>query len=167
MRLIDCKWNPRVHFAMILKRRTILLPCAALEVFRYTLLLMKLPEILGDSAGSQSSFLLRLLAAPNLLFPAMLFLLWQNEQKYIAFKPLMLLGKAVSSFASILFLARLLGPGTGANPANLMIILTILGCILVDAFVALIMITMRSPENTPGASIAGAKEAAIETVADN
>jgi len=128
---------------------------------------MKLPEVLGDSASSLAPFLLRVLAAPNLLFPAMLFLLWRDEGKNAAFKPLMLLGKAVSFTASILFLPRLLGFGTSELPARLSNILAILACMLVDALTVIILITMRKPEG-PAAPIAADQTAdTIETVVDN
>jgi len=152
---------------MTMKRHLILLPCAALEVLRYMLLLMKLPQILGDSINSATPFLLRLLAAPNLLFPAMLVLLWLDEGRYASFKPLMLLGKAISFFAAILFLARLLGTRTGAQSADLKIILAILACMLVDMFIVIILITMRPAKETANPLQTGHSESAIETVVEN
>ncbi len=164
MRLIDCKRNPRVHFGMTMKRYTILLPCVALELVRYMLLLLKLPETLGDSVSSLTPFLLRLLASPNLLFPAMFFFLWWDGKSNAAFKPLLLIGKAVSFSASALFLLRLFTLGT--KPAGLPILFAILACMLVDMVTVIILITMPKPEKPATPTLAEPSGASIETVVD-
>jgi hypothetical protein len=79
--------------------------CAGLELARYFTLIGAVRPLLTTSIPQ----LIRLLAAPNLLFAVAFFFLGIDAKAYSAYRPLLLVGKALALFSGAISLPGLLG----------------------------------------------------------
>jgi len=89
--------------------------CAGLELARYFALVYAAKPF--TAGWPMAPTVLRIVAVPNLVFAAAFFFLGLDTETYSAYRPLILLGKAISVFSSALALPKLLNFG-GDDPTG-------------------------------------------------
>ncbi|HAE23573.1 MAG TPA: hypothetical protein DCG47_14835 [Spirochaetaceae bacterium] len=82
-----------------MKQNTVFFPFAAAELARYYFLSQGIAALAGASLQVPE---LRLVLAPNLIVAAALFFLGLDARKYTAFRPLVLVARAISIFSILL-----------------------------------------------------------------
>lgn len=78
-----------------------------------------------SSASPVLPSIMRILSAPNLVFFSAFLFLGLDYDRYIVFKPLMLLGKALTLLATLLAFAKFSVTVTDINPEKLLIIIAV------------------------------------------
>ena len=106
-RFLDYGAKPRVHFATIMRRTYLFFALAGLELARYLLLAFAAQPFAAALPAAQQ--MLRLVAAPNLLFAVGFFFIGIDARRYGGYRPLLVVGKAVSLFSALIALPRLFG----------------------------------------------------------
>lgn len=92
-----------------MRRTYLFFALAGLELARYLLLAFAAQPFAAPLPQAQQ--MLRLLAAPNLLFAVGFFFIGIDERRYGGYRPLLVVGKAVALFSGLLALPRLFGGG--------------------------------------------------------
>jgi hypothetical protein len=92
-----------------MRRGFLFLVAAFIEVLRFFSLMLFAEAIGFIDSGSLTPSLLRYVAVPQLLFAVVFFFLWLDGQRYTAFRPLALLGKAISLVAFVPLLLAFFG----------------------------------------------------------
>jgi hypothetical protein len=82
-----------------MKQNTVFFPFAAAELARYYVLYQGVAVLAGAGLQAQE---LRLVLAPNLIVAVALFFLGLDAKKYTAFRPLVLVARAISIFSILL-----------------------------------------------------------------
>jgi hypothetical protein len=82
-----------------MKQNTVFFPFAAAELARYYYLSQGVAALAGAGLQAQE---LRLILAPNLIVAVALFFLGLDAKKYAAFRPLVLVARAISIFSILL-----------------------------------------------------------------
>jgi hypothetical protein len=126
-----------------MRRTPLFFAFAGLELIRYfTLVNVAGPFSAPSVAASQ---ILRLLAAPNILFAAAFFFLAIDRERYAVYQPLLILGKAVSLFSAAFTIPGMLGTlfsGASAGFTGWAVI-PIMGW---DLAAALVLLLWKTPE---------------------
>jgi len=130
-----------------MRRTPQFITCAGLELARYFAPVYAVGSI--AAASPSASQLLRASTAPNALFAVAFLFLGLDPDRYGAYRPLLLLGKAIALFSGAIALPRLLGLGSDAvaptNAAYAMI-----GVVAWDAVSAAALAFVRvTPEAQP------------------
>ncbi|TFG85035.1 MAG: hypothetical protein E4H20_01480 [Spirochaetales bacterium] len=133
---------------------------AGVELFRYYFLTQG--ALLAVAAQPQ---LLRLVAAPNLLFAAAFFFLGMNPDRYSVYRPLIIVGKAVSVFAAAVGLPALVSSlGEAGGGTGIVASVTVGAVGIWDVLTAAyLLFVYRGKTGEPGPVI-GSHEATVETV---
>jgi hypothetical protein len=90
-----------------MRRTPLFFAFAGLELIRYFVLVNVAGPFSAPSLAA--SQILRLLAAPNILFAAAFFFLAIDRERYAVYQPLLMLGKAVSVFSAAFAIPGILG----------------------------------------------------------
>jgi len=90
-----------------MRRTPLFFAFAGLELVRYLLLALTAQPF--AAALPLAHQMLRLVAAPNLLFAVGFFFMGLDARRYADYRPLLVVGKAVALFASVIALPRLFG----------------------------------------------------------
>ncbi|MBN1520165.1 MAG: hypothetical protein JW923_08745 [Spirochaetales bacterium] len=141
-----------------MKRAILCYICAALELGRYFILTYGASLLL---ALADRPSVVRLLAAPNLMFVLAFFFLGYDHERYSAYRPLVLVGKAVSVFAGLVVAGLVLVSGQAQSmPAAGLLAL---GAVLAwDAASALMLFFLVKDDERARAD--APHQASIETV---
>ena len=92
-----------------MRRGFLFLVAAFVEVLRFFSLMLFAEAIGFLDSGSLTPSFLRYVAVPQLLFVAVFFFLWLDGRRYTSFRPLALLGKAISLVAFLPLLLAFFG----------------------------------------------------------
>ncbi|GAB1431417.1 hypothetical protein MASR2M29_00420 [Spirochaetota bacterium] len=119
----------------IMKRSYWFLLISIIEVPRLFIFSRTAMQYISDPALMPS--IMRMLAAPNLVFAAGFLFLGLDTRRYISYKPLLILGKTLVLLAAMLIFVKFSVIFTRTNMANLVIIIAIsiwdafcIGCLL-------------------------------------
>lgn len=88
-----------------MRRTPLFFICAGLELARYFTLISAVEPLLATSTPQ----VIRLIAAPNILFAVAFFFLGLDAKAYSAYRPLLLVGKALALLSGGVSLVRLFG----------------------------------------------------------
>ncbi len=126
-----------------MRRTPLFFAFAGFELIRYfTLVNVARPFSAPSLAAAQ---ILRLLAAPNIIFAAAFFFLAIDRGRYSAYQPLLILGKAVSAFSAVFALPAILGKlfsGASGGFATW----SIIPVLVWDLATALVLLLWKHPE---------------------
>lgn len=122
-----------------MRRTPLFFAFAGVELVRYLLLALTAQPF--AAALPLAHQMLRLVAAPNLLFAVGFLFMGLDARRYADYRPLLAVGKAVALFSSLLSLPRLFG---GDSPGNGLARFVIPGIALWDAIATAMLLLRRS-----------------------
>jgi hypothetical protein len=114
---------------------------AGFEILRYFALAWILEELLSGYPPQ----ILRFMAAPHLMFGAAFFFLAVDPLRYGAYRPLMIVGKAVVVFAALVAAPRLIGIGGEALQSGPSVLGGLALVVLWDIMAAMVLLFRRFP----------------------
>lgn len=129
-----------------MKRISLFYAFTGFEILRYFALAWLLEELLPGYPTQ----VLRFLAAPNLMFGAAFFFLATDPARYGLYRPLMLVGKAVTVFAALVAAPRLVGIGGESLQPGISVLAGLGLVVLWDIMAALVLLLHRFPATRLG-----------------
>lgn len=114
---------------------------AGFEILRYFTLAWALGELMSRFPPQ----ILRFVAAPNLIFGVAFFFLAMDPVRYGVYRPLILVGKAVSVFAALVAAPRLAGLDGELMRVSLSVLSGLALVVLWDVSSALVLLLRRFP----------------------
>lgn len=148
---LDSAANPRVHFLSYMRRSPLCLAFSGLELARFFVLANATERFVSAQPGAPQ--LLRLLAAPNVLFALGFFFLGLDVTRYAPYRTLLAVGKVVSLLSGAIAAPRLVASiaTSAATPAY-----AILGIAAWDALTGAYLAFGGADRRAEGSSPAGA-----------
>lgn len=130
-----------------MKRIPLYFVFTGIELVRYFLLTYMAGPLPASAASSAQ--ILRLLAAPNILFAAAFFFLAVDRERYAVYQPLLIVGKAAAVFSASLALPGILGRMYSGAPDGFSS-WALVPVLLWDITAALVLLLGKSPVTAHG-----------------
>lgn len=134
-----------------MRRNPLFFACASLELARYFTLVTVVEPFMTTSTPQ----LIRLVAAPNILFAVAFFFLGMDAKAYASYRPLLLVGKAMALFAGGISLPSLFGNALSSSSqktATIIIAAIVIWDIVSAALIAFLPLKSSAPPQSAAIS---------------
>ena len=136
-----------------MQRKTLFLVAAAAELGRFLALAFLAGAVGALRSGSGLPAFFRYAMVPQLLFAAMFFFLWYDRERYGAYRPLAVAGKAVSLVAFVPLAISLITEGASMAYLSRQGVVAAIVALGVDMAGLLLLCLYGKPDGEPGAKI--------------